>query len=867
MGRNPLAIVREYRSASEPAVRSKAVQALGVVAELPPCEDAVEDLVNTALYDSDDQVRREAERVVRKRLGLNQRAAAIEVLDRRVDNVLHKDWRDAEREDLLEEMVANRLVQQRALALLVKLRNQHIEVEWTQRSFRDQLDLAVSSRTRPPLPKLRVVVRTLIAAAGSSILGTVVLVVALVGFKIPVSISALLILAFTGFVLATLFAGAAPWRTTTTRSYLDRTAGAVVEIFGTMANSLLPAAALVVIVMLVWLQDSQASATEIALLVLVAMVGIQIYIGAIRLGDMLCAAAFPKRPFFRERLPRSAIGWASGTAFLSLLFLGLRWPEGAAADESVTFAAGIGLLLLPAGISVAWTVSLMPPEKPAVSPSFRRYAAGAVVVLLVAIPFLLVWIYYHPYRTAPSAPEGIPFHAPQTEEWSHARVPASERFSVRFTQKIDSRIVPESERSPVEFALRLYREGEANLLIHAVAPPSIEGQVLEPGAYVLEANVRGRQRPATRFSNELFAVARLLARLDSPDRPDLVPGQTVAPYRIELKLNADPEFAMITRVQQSLAAGRIEEAVGVLRRAENLLDGFEPSLDLLDQTCRLSALRGLLNRTAATGRSAPRRPSNAPLTVTEDALHKFCDAAVERSADNPAANDSRALARILTGDRRGAIEDLERFITWYGEAEASERRRQWIQRLRTDRPPGQFFAVGELARLLAETDTRTLHGVAESSFAARTDHLTNRLQQGTFDHIVEELDRLQARKPFFDRWGVWHSLCLYAAPRDAMAALEPCRRALENRGLEAGDRAVLLESRALALLRFERLDEARGDLLKAVAAVSENDASPQVLQWLAKLERGESPLEEPEIEEFLQASRLLPLALKASILG
>ncbi|MCG8362539.1 MAG: hypothetical protein MJA27_04290 [Pseudanabaenales cyanobacterium] len=59
-----------------------------------------------------------------------------------------------------------------------------------------------------------------------------------------------------------------------------------------------------------------------------------------------------------------------------------------------------------------------------------------------------------------------------------------------------------------------------------------------------------------------------------------------------------------------------------------------------------------------------------------------CDAAVNRNPNHGGYRDSRSLARALTGDTTGAIEDFQAYIDWSGSPPRRKRQRQeWIEAL------------------------------------------------------------------------------------------------------------------------------------------------------------------------------------------
>jgi hypothetical protein len=68
-----------------------------------------------------------------------------------------------------------------------------------------------------------------------------------------------------------------------------------------------------------------------------------------------------------------------------------------------------------------------------------------------------------------------------------------------------------------------------------------------------------------------------------------------------------------------------------------------------------------------------------------------CDRAVALAPDNAGIKDSRGLARALTGDYAGAVEDLQEYADWLEKRGGSEyelgQRRSWISELESGRNP------------------------------------------------------------------------------------------------------------------------------------------------------------------------------------
>jgi WD40 repeat protein len=66
---------------------------------------------------------------------------------------------------------------------------------------------------------------------------------------------------------------------------------------------------------------------------------------------------------------------------------------------------------------------------------------------------------------------------------------------------------------------------------------------------------------------------------------------------------------------------------------------------------------------------------------------KACETAVKKDPENAIFRDSRGLARALTGDFVGAIEDFQAFVDWTANEERKAKRQRWIDALRAGDNP------------------------------------------------------------------------------------------------------------------------------------------------------------------------------------
>ncbi|NEP00321.1 MAG: hypothetical protein F6K58_16910 [Symploca sp. SIO2E9] len=76
-----------------------------------------------------------------------------------------------------------------------------------------------------------------------------------------------------------------------------------------------------------------------------------------------------------------------------------------------------------------------------------------------------------------------------------------------------------------------------------------------------------------------------------------------------------------------------------------------------------------------------------------------CEKAVALEPDSGMILDSRGLARALTGNTAGAIEDFQAFINWTDSDSGKEQRQGWIDALKAGKDP---FTKEEIESLLEE---------------------------------------------------------------------------------------------------------------------------------------------------------------------
>jgi tetratricopeptide (TPR) repeat protein len=76
-----------------------------------------------------------------------------------------------------------------------------------------------------------------------------------------------------------------------------------------------------------------------------------------------------------------------------------------------------------------------------------------------------------------------------------------------------------------------------------------------------------------------------------------------------------------------------------------------------------------------------------------------CHKAVTLVPNNEYIRDSRGLARALTGDKPGAIQDFQFFVSQTADAKLKAQRQGWIKGLQAGKPPSAIFTPKALEQL------------------------------------------------------------------------------------------------------------------------------------------------------------------------
>ncbi len=131
--------------------------------------------------------------------------------------------------------------------------------------------------------------------------------------------------------------------------------------------------------------------------------------------------------------------------------------------------------------------------------------------------------------------------------------------------------------------------------------------------------------------------------------------------------------SLVDRGEQFAENRKIDEAILAYNQAQNLDADLKISASSWNTLC----WRGSLN-------------SKAKEVIFA------CNKAVELDPKNGWIRNSRGLARALTGDVKGAIEDFEMFVKSAGNAEEKKQRKAWIESLKKGENP---FTDEELEKL------------------------------------------------------------------------------------------------------------------------------------------------------------------------
>jgi tetratricopeptide (TPR) repeat protein len=128
--------------------------------------------------------------------------------------------------------------------------------------------------------------------------------------------------------------------------------------------------------------------------------------------------------------------------------------------------------------------------------------------------------------------------------------------------------------------------------------------------------------------------------------------------------------------------GDIEKALAAYAEAQRLAPTLEISATVGNNLCRWGSLWGYAAE-----------------------VMDACDTAVALEPENGLFRDSRGLARALTGNMAGAIEDFQAFVDWTEQQELRAKRQRWIEALRVGTNP---FTKEEIQNLFNEYNVAPL---------------------------------------------------------------------------------------------------------------------------------------------------------------
>jgi len=133
---------------------------------------------------------------------------------------------------------------------------------------------------------------------------------------------------------------------------------------------------------------------------------------------------------------------------------------------------------------------------------------------------------------------------------------------------------------------------------------------------------------------------------------------------------------LVVEGKNSATEGKIKEAIAAYKKAQQLDPKVEIDADSWNSLCWDGSLRGYV----------------------KDVIFA-CDKAVILAPDNARIRDSRGVARALTGNNQGAIEDFEAFIASTDNQDIRLQRQRWVKDLRVGKNP---FTDEELKSLLKQ---------------------------------------------------------------------------------------------------------------------------------------------------------------------
>jgi hypothetical protein len=134
---------------------------------------------------------------------------------------------------------------------------------------------------------------------------------------------------------------------------------------------------------------------------------------------------------------------------------------------------------------------------------------------------------------------------------------------------------------------------------------------------------------------------------------------------------------LVEKGEKLVKEGKVKEALAAYREAQRLKPTWQLYADSWNTLCRFGSLHGQAAE-----------------------VMKACENAVTLAPRNGEFRDSRGIARALTGNAAGAIEDFQAYINWNGsDKDGKARRKGWLDNLRAGKNP---FTPEEIEKLLKE---------------------------------------------------------------------------------------------------------------------------------------------------------------------
>ncbi len=136
-------------------------------------------------------------------------------------------------------------------------------------------------------------------------------------------------------------------------------------------------------------------------------------------------------------------------------------------------------------------------------------------------------------------------------------------------------------------------------------------------------------------------------------------------------------LALIDEAEEQLKQDEYSKAQAIYKRIENLKPTKESLAYSWNSLCWEASLQGYV----------------------KNVVNNACEKAVKLAPNEGYIRDSRGLARALTGNFQGAIEDFQVFIESTDDAEKKAQRESWVKDLQAGNNP---FTPEELEKLRGE---------------------------------------------------------------------------------------------------------------------------------------------------------------------